>query len=153
MKKNLSLLTCTLLLLTQTCWAYDMRTLENPDISKFKNPFKTYLPEKEEIPSPAKIDELKKVEEEKKKQAAKKEKTSVPSKVKEQVKIEPPKPTIIAPKLEISGIVWNTERPQAIINGKVVAIGDKVSDSEIIAIDKTGVEILYQGQKFNISYN
>jgi len=55
------------------------------------------------------------------------------------------------PKLEISGIVWNTPRPQAIINGQVVDIGDNLNEIKIVTIKKTGISILYYGQIMTIS--
>ncbi len=54
---------------------------------------------------------------------------------------EKPKP----PQLNISGIVWNTERPQAIVNGQVITVGDTISAFTITKIDKNGI-ILSNGE-------
>ena len=54
------------------------------------------------------------------------------------------------PNLNISGIVWNTNRPQAIINSYVVGIGDKIANVTIIDIIKSGVAIEFQGKRFII---
>ena len=43
--------------------------------------------------------------------------------------------------MEVTGIIWNSDRPQAIINGKVVEMGDEVNGLKIVKIEKTGVEL------------
>jgi hypothetical protein len=52
------------------------------------------------------------------------------------------------PKLTIQGMVWNTKRPQAIIDGQVFKIGDTVKEAEIIGIDREGVKFLYKDKIF-----
>ena len=54
------------------------------------------------------------------------------------------------PDYKISGIVWNTDRPQAIIEGRVMDIGDSIEQWRIIGISRGGVEILFRNQKFLI---
>jgi hypothetical protein len=61
----------------------------------------------------------------------------------------PPK-KIEPPNLKITGIVWNTSRPQAIINERVVSIGDVVSEATITTIERSGIRIKYQGTTFSI---
>lgn len=65
-----------------------------------------------------------------------KEKTEAAKKVEE----------VILPMLNIQGLIWNTDTPQAIINGKVVKIGDTVEEVKIIDIEKAGLTIVYQGK-------
>lgn len=48
----------------------------------------------------------------------------------------------------LEGLLWETERPQAIINGKIVEKGDNVQGAEVLAIDKKGVRMRYKGQEF-----
>ena len=60
--------------------------------------------------------------------------------------IEPPKP----PSLTISGLVWNSQRPQAIINGQVVNQGDTIAGARIVLIRKTGIDIVFQDTNFTI---
>lgn len=70
------------------------------------------------------------------------------------IKIEPP-------QLTISGVVWNTNRPQAIINDQVVDIGDTISigvvnetiknTTKIVSISKSSIEIEYQGHTFQLT--
>ena len=49
------------------------------------------------------------------------------------------------PKLNIEGLVWNSDMPQAIINDKVVRIGDTIEGVEVVKIEKKGVTIKYSG--------
>lgn len=48
------------------------------------------------------------------------------------------------PNLTISGLVWNTDRPQAIINGQIAGIGDTISGIRILDIQKTGITVLFR---------
>lgn len=48
------------------------------------------------------------------------------------------------PSLEIEGLVWNTDHPQAIVNGKIVGIGDIISETRIMDIQKRGITVLFQ---------
>lgn len=50
------------------------------------------------------------------------------------------------PGMNIAGVVWNTDRPQAIINGQIVGIGDTVSGVTMLDIKKTGITVLFQGR-------
>jgi len=46
---------------------------------------------------------------------------------------------IPTPRFKISGLVWNTEHPQAILNNAIVEIGDDVSGWVIADISERGV--------------
>ena len=61
---------------------------------------------------------------------------------------EPPPPT--PPELKMSGLVWNTNKPQAIVNGQVVGIGDMVQEWEITAISQKGIEVQKENHKIII---
>ncbi len=50
------------------------------------------------------------------------------------------------PDITIAGVVWNTDRPQAIVNGQIVGIGDMVSGVKILGIKKMGITVLFQGR-------
>lgn len=54
------------------------------------------------------------------------------------------------PEVSISGVVWNTNRPQAIINGTVVNVGDQLTEITIVAIQKEQINVRYQGIDFTI---
>jgi len=55
------------------------------------------------------------------------------------------------PTLTIQGIVWGGSVPQAIINNKVVKIGDLIEDARIIDINKEGVIIFFGGRQYNLN--
>lgn len=57
----------------------------------------------------------------------------------------------ISDDFRISGIVWGTPKPLAIINGKVVGIGDKILGAEVRKIDKNGVLLEYEGNLYLLS--
>lgn len=51
----------------------------------------------------------------------------------------------------IEGIVWDTDMPQAIIDGDVYRVGDILKDTEakILEIDKGVISVLYKGVIFD----
>ena len=51
------------------------------------------------------------------------------------------------PELAIEGIIWNTYMPQAIVNGKIVRVGDIIKNAEIVDIEKSGIIVFYNGEK------
>jgi hypothetical protein len=51
------------------------------------------------------------------------------------------------PTITIEGIVWNSPMPQAIVNRKVVRIGDYIDDFEIVDISRDGITIDYNGEQ------
>jgi hypothetical protein len=57
-------------------------------------------------------------------------------------RIEAPAPI---PQLTITGLVWNSSRPQAIVNGQVVNQGDLISGVKVIRIHKRGIDIAFNG--------
>lgn len=69
---------------------------------------------------------------------------------KEEPAEKPGEVEITLPALEIQGLVWGGENPQAIINGKVFKIGGVVEDAHIVDISKNGVDIFFQGRQFSI---
>ena len=57
-------------------------------------------------------------------------------------------PAIPKPSFKISGLVWNTPKPQAIINDRVYKVGDTIESWAIISIGKKGVEVISQNTKY-----
>lgn len=55
------------------------------------------------------------------------------------IKPEPIQPPNIS-SFTLKGLVWNTETPQAIVNDKVVRVGDQVNGLNITSIRQEGVE-------------
>lgn len=122
-----------------------------------KNPFKAQLPEKEIIDENPDVGE-------------KAPKPIEPDPKKSEVPIGPPKPIesielmnpspeaidaepekiIPLPDVIVSGIIWNSDRPQAIINEQIVNIGDTILGIEITEIRKTGVDGLFHGKTVTI---
>ncbi len=62
--------------------------------------------------------------------------------VKSEEKLEIP-----LPKLTIEGIIWNSDMPQAIVDGRVVRIGDVIKNVEIVNIEKRGITVNFNGEK------
>ena len=69
-----------------------------------------------------------------------------PSLQRQAVKEEPLKPPVV----KISGVIWNSARPQAIINDQIVKVGDYIEEWTIEKIDKDGIEISARGSKILI---
>ncbi|MCA9404793.1 MAG: hypothetical protein KC897_13475, partial [Candidatus Omnitrophica bacterium] len=57
----------------------------------------------------------------------------------------PAPPPIPKPNFRITGLIWNSPRPQVIINGEVLDIGDEVQGFRIEDINKTGVDVSIRG--------
>ncbi|GEM_PF-2767002 len=47
----------------------------------------------------------------------------------------------------LEGIVWMSDRPQAIVNGKIVERGSKLDNAEILDIDEKGVKMRVDGKE------
>lgn|SRR3989338_4762568 len=62
---------------------------------------------------------------------------------------EPLKP----PAVKISGLIWNSVNPQAIINDRILRVGDQIEAWRIEKINKDSIEISAQGKKILISAN
>jgi hypothetical protein len=56
------------------------------------------------------------------------------------------------PPMTVTGIVWNSDRPQAIINGDVLTQGDMVPNTaiKVVRIQKTKIEFLIDGRTESI---
>ena len=63
--------------------------------------------------------------------------------------VEPPpmQAAVNPPAVAISGLIWGTDHPQAIVNKKIVGVGDKIEDWAITAINEQGIEISWKGIK------
>lgn len=55
------------------------------------------------------------------------------------------------PALNIQGIVWGGELAQAIINNKVVKVGDVIEEAELIDIQREGIVISFKNRQYNLS--
>ena len=54
------------------------------------------------------------------------------------------------PALTVQGLIWGGDFPQAIINNKLVKIGDSVEEAEVTAIEKDGVTLLYTNRTYKL---
>lgn len=55
------------------------------------------------------------------------------------------------PALTVQGVIWGGNLPQAIINNKVVKIGDTQEGVSIVDINKNGVIVFFKGRKYGLS--
>lgn len=112
--------------------------------SYFRNPFKPQLPQRKQVSKPS-PEAAKKSIKKKKTQAQKKAATSKHI-LKQSVEAIPQEP----PLMVISGLVWNSERPQAIVNNQIIDVGDKIETIQVVAIRKEGIEIKFNGRTITI---
>jgi len=68
---------------------------------------------------------------------------------KEQI-TEEAKPPAPLPALKIEGLVWGGRFPQAIINQKVVKIGDAIEGAQIVDINREGVTLNFNNTQYNL---
>jgi hypothetical protein len=52
--------------------------------------------------------------------------------------------------IKISGIIWNTDLPQAIVNDRVVRVGEDLQGAKILSIKKEGIEVMYRSTKYTL---
>jgi hypothetical protein len=54
------------------------------------------------------------------------------------------------PTWRLSGIIFNTHQPLALINGRMVGVGDKVDEARVSKIEQTKVTIIYNGAPIDL---
>ena len=52
--------------------------------------------------------------------------------------------------LKLQGLLWGNARPQAIINRRILSVGDTIEQAEILAVSKEGVTVLYNGREVQL---
>lgn len=67
----------------------------------------------------------------------------------ETIGLPTPETVVTPPVLTIQGIVWGGKLAQAIINNKVVKVGDTIEGAQIVDINQNGVEIFFSGRQYN----
>jgi hypothetical protein len=50
------------------------------------------------------------------------------------------------PQFIVSGMIWNSKKPAAIVNDQVVAIGDQISNWAVTQITKDGINMTFEQQ-------
>lgn len=61
------------------------------------------------------------------------------------------KPDVSFGSFQVQGIIWGGRIPQAIINNKVLTVGDLIDKAEILSIDKNGVTLVSSGVIGNLA--
>jgi|GEM_PF-2504614 len=56
-------------------------------------------------------------------------------------------------KFSVSAVIWGTNMPQAIINDKIVGMGEQLEGGKIVGIDKGGIHIDYGGKEVLLQIN
>lgn len=90
----------------------------------FRDPFESYLPKET-------VQELSQEERELMEQEAEKQGKPLPA-------------------FNIQGIIWGGKLKQAIINNRVLKIGDEIEGAKIVAIEKEGITFLYDKQEHQV---
>jgi hypothetical protein len=54
------------------------------------------------------------------------------------------------PSLQLQGVIWGGEFPQAVVNNKIVNIGDTVEGAKVIKINRDGIEVLFDGVSYAV---
>lgn len=76
---------------------------------------------------------------------------SVKKREDEEKSAEPKVSRVPPPDLTVQGLIWGGNIPQAIINNKVVKVGDTIQGVKIISITKDGVTVLFEGMQYSLS--
>ncbi|OGX45182.1 MAG: hypothetical protein A3G38_04740 [Omnitrophica WOR_2 bacterium RIFCSPLOWO2_12_FULL_51_8] len=63
---------------------------------------------------------------------------------------ETQKKQIPLPALTLQGLIWGGIFPQAIINNKVLKIGDIIERARVTNISKDGVVVFFEGEQFSL---
>jgi hypothetical protein len=105
---------------------------DDVDSYSSRNPFKNYLPEKPKVEVP--IDDP--------------NPTPIATEL-EPTPAEPVAPTL--PQLVLTGLVWNSYRPQAIINGQVVDVGGTIGGAKVVLIQKGKVDLTFEGVNITLT--
>jgi len=50
--------------------------------------------------------------------------------------------------MQLNGVIWNTDLPQAIINDRIVSVGQGLNGAKITAITKEGLEVVHKGKRY-----
>lgn len=91
----------------------------------YRDPFKSYIPSKEEVAAVMPIEVLPVAE----------------------------APVVTAPTIIIQGVLWGTSKPQTIIDGNVYGVDDSFLNGEakILKIEKNVVTVVYKGKNFEMA--
>jgi hypothetical protein len=68
-----------------------------------------------------------------------------------QVNADLAKPELDLGKLKVQGVIWGSQTPQAIINDRVLMIGDLIEGAQIMSIDKKGITLSFNGEAYDLT--
>ncbi|MCX5716102.1 MAG: hypothetical protein NTV07_04470 [Candidatus Omnitrophica bacterium] len=51
------------------------------------------------------------------------------------------------PQLLISAVIWGSSKPQAIINNKIITVGETIEGVKVVNIGKEGIKINFNGEE------
>ncbi len=54
------------------------------------------------------------------------------------------------PQFNITGLIWNSDKPQAIVDGNVLSVGDEIKGAKLLSVNKDGIKIEYKRAEFFI---
>ena len=63
-------------------------------------------------------------------------------------KVDPNVSQLPLPAMQVQGIFWGGKFPQAIINDKIVKVGEKIEGAQVIAIEKDLVKVFFGAKQF-----
>ncbi len=55
-------------------------------------------------------------------------------------------------ELVLEGVIWNAVKPQALINGNIVKVGETVGDAKVLEIRKDGVKVRDQEKEYYLRF-
>jgi hypothetical protein len=64
---------------------------------------------------------------------------------------ETQKPLPSLDKFKVQGVIWGGKLPQAIINNKVLGVGDSIDGAEIMSIGKKVITLNFSGRTANLA--
>jgi hypothetical protein len=63
---------------------------------------------------------------------------------------DPNAPEVPLPAMKVQGIFWGGDFPLAIINDRIVKVGEKIEGAQIISIEKDLVKVFFSNKQFVI---
>lgn len=122
----------------------ELRSLQNPFIIKLpKEPPK---PEYQPVIKKALKDNIPKIDwTNKNSNKINQEINNIKDSIKDNIQQPPPK---IPPTFVVSGIIWNSKKPQAIIDDQIVEIGQIIQEAKITHISPSGIKYSFDGKNF-----
>lgn len=61
------------------------------------------------------------------------------------------RPILSLKKFKVQGVIWGGKLPQAIINNKILGVGDSIDGAEIVSIEKKGITLNFAGRMANLA--